>query len=235
MIRAVVGFAATAGSIAATGTATPPLHPARGAAARAAREELSRRIYHQDDPGLVSRALQWLHDALASALAGLSGAFPAGPWAIIILAVAFAAAAVAIRWRLGPLGRSRRGHQDPIFAARARTAAEHRSDADEAAARQAYAEAIRERFRALVRELEERTLLDERPGRTAREVARDVEATGPGLIRALAEAARVFDDVRYGGRTATGELDRIVREADEAAMRAVPEPSVPEPSGRATR
>ena len=53
-----------------------------------------------------------------------------------------------------------------------------------------------------MRELEARGALDPRPGRTAGEVARDGGAAVPAVADDLRRAARVFDEVWYGGRPA---------------------------------
>jgi hypothetical protein len=58
-------------------------------------------------------------------------------------------------------------------------------------------------MRAIVRSLEERALLDTRPGRTADEAAAEAGRTLPAHSDRLRAAARDFDDVTYGGRTAT--------------------------------
>ena len=57
-------------------------------------------------------------------------------------------------------------------------------------------------MRAIVRSLEERTLLDPRPGRTADEAAAEAGRPLPRHADRLRAAARTFDDVTYGGRTA---------------------------------
>ncbi|GGY07633.1 DUF4129 domain-containing protein, partial [Streptomyces anandii] len=58
-------------------------------------------------------------------------------------------------------------------------------------------------MRAIVRSLEERALLDVRPGRTADEAAAEAGRTLPAHSDRLHAAARDFDDVTYGGRRAT--------------------------------
>ncbi len=57
-------------------------------------------------------------------------------------------------------------------------------------------------MRALVRALEDRAVLDPRPGRTADEAATEAGRSLPAHASRLRAAARVFDDVTYGGRTA---------------------------------
>ena len=61
---------------------------------------------------------------------------------------------------------------------------------------------MRERLRAVVRELESRGVLEPRPSRTADEVARDGSAAVPDLAEPLRRATTTFDEIWYGGRTA---------------------------------
>ncbi|NEA03407.1 DUF4129 domain-containing protein, partial [Streptomyces sp. SID10116] len=66
------------------------------------------------------------------------------------------------------------------------------------AARAHWSQAVQERMRAVVRALEERALLDPRPGRTADEAAAEAGRTLPSHTDRLRAAARAFDDVTYG-------------------------------------
>lgn len=60
-----------------------------------------------------------------------------------------------------------------------RSAADHRTAAEAHAAAGRWTEAVQERMRAVVRSLEERTLLDPRPGRTADEAAAEASVSLP--------------------------------------------------------
>ena len=115
-----------------------------------------------------------------------------------------------------------------------RSAAWHRAAADAAAAAGDVRTAVLERFRAVVRELEERAVLAEQPGRTADEAARDAAARLPGLGERLTAAARIFDDVRYGDRPATAAMDEALRELDAALRGGAPRPAGSR-SGRSAR
>jgi hypothetical protein len=119
---------------------------------------------------------------------------------------------------------ARRPGERSLFVGQVRAAADHRAAADAAAARGAWADAVRERLRAIVRGLEERGLLDARPGRTADEAAMEAGLALPSCAEDLRRAARLFDDVWYGGRTATDEHDRQLREVDAAVRAARPVP-----------
>ncbi|MBO7941425.1 DUF4129 domain-containing protein, partial [Streptomyces sp. S9] len=81
----------------------------------------------------------------------------------------------------------------------------HRAAAEAHAAQGHWNQAVQERMRAIVRALEERALLDVRPGRTADEAAAEAGRALPAHTDRLRGAARDFDDVTYGGRTATEE------------------------------
>ena len=102
-----------------------------------------------------------------------------------------------------------------VFDRKDTTAAEHRAAAEAAAASGDLAEAIRERFRAVVRELEQRGVLEPRAGRTVDEVAAEAGKALPSLADDLRGAAVSFDDVWYGGRTATAERYRQLVTVDD--------------------
>jgi hypothetical protein len=77
-------------------------------------------------------------------------------------------------------------------------------------------------MRAVVRSLEERALLEPRPGRTADEAAAEAGRTLPAHTDRLRDAARDFDDVTYGGRTATSEMYHRLTELDRDLERTKP-------------
>lgn len=81
--------------------------------------------------------------------------------------------------------------------------------------------AVVERFRAIVATLEERSVLDEQPGRTADEAARDAGFALPARADQLAAAARLFDAIHYGSGDATEDDDRRMRDLDRAISGAV--------------
>lgn len=199
-----------------TAPVVPPV--TRGGARDAARTELSRAIYHRyDEPWWlhVLRAVgRFVRDVFDTAAAHA----PGGAAGLVALAVLAVLVIVAIRLRVGPM---RRGAAVPgaVLGGRLLTAAEHRAAADAAAAEGRWLDAVRERMRAVVRELEERGVLDPRPGRTADEVAAEAGHALPGLAGGLRAAAATFDEVVYGGRPAGPGADDTVRRVD-AALRA---------------
>lgn len=194
----------------------------RDGAGDAAREELSKSKYQAERPSLlqqlIDRALELLNDGLGTA----GDAVPGGPVGLIILALVLVAAVVAIRLRTGPLSRSAR-LDDPFGGSTAALSpAEHRRRAGEHEAAGQYAEAILERLRAIIRDLEERVILEPRLGRTADEVAGEGGAALPDVAAELSRAARIFDDVWYGGRAATATMAGDLRTIDQRVQAARP-------------
>jgi hypothetical protein len=208
----------TVAGIAAQLAAVAPI--GRDEARRAAERELSKGIYHQGEPGPITRALDavinWIDrflDRLASEAPGGS----AGP--LVLLAIVLVVAAIVL-WRTGPIHRGARLRPPHLELSGDVGADEHRRRADEHAAAGRFAEAVRERMRAIVRELETRGVLDPRPGRTADEVAREAGTAVPTIADDLRAAAGVFDEVWYGGRPATPQSDALMRQADDRVRRA---------------
>ncbi|MFD7846459.1 DUF4129 domain-containing protein [Nocardia sp. NPDC059764] len=92
-------------------------------------------------------------------------------------------------------------------------AAAHLAAAEEAARRGDFGVALRERYRAVTRGLEQRGILDEERARTARETARAATAAVHDAGE-LPSAAHSFDEVVYGGRYATESEYRQLEQAD---------------------
>jgi hypothetical protein len=151
-------------------------------------------------------------DRLGELFAGAGGMN--GITAITIIVVVAVIIVIVVRLRLGRTIRTVRARTGELFDA-VLTAAEHRAAAERAAAAGDYAEAVRERFRAVVRELEQRGVLDPRAGRTVDEVAFEAGRALPVLADDLRGAAVQFDDVWYGGRPATAQGYRQLVSVDD--------------------
>ncbi|MEV6320485.1 DUF4129 domain-containing protein [Nocardia sp. NPDC051787] len=119
------------------------------------------------------------------------------------------------------------------------SAADHRAAAESAAQRRDFDNALRERFRAVLRGLEQLGLLEVRRSRTARETADDVTIALPlEAATELQPAAHSFDEVVYGGRRASEDEYRRLEYADRfsaAAPPPAPEPTEIEAKERAPR
>jgi hypothetical protein len=205
-----------------------PLHPDREQARAWAEQELLRREYQAERPSLISRLWNWLTDRLqqlphpGDLPANLGLAIAAG---ILIALVCY------VLWRSGGVRRSARVRAaDGLFEGIGRTAAEHRAAADIAQAAGDLRTAVLERFRGLIRGLQERALLDLEPGRTADEAAVHAGSWLPDLAAELTLAADWFDDVRYGDRPATLQVADGLRDLDRRVQRTRPV-AAPVPSG----
>ncbi|MEK8228078.1 DUF4350 domain-containing protein [Oerskovia sp. M15] len=134
----------------------------------------------------------------------------------VVLVVAAIAYVVA-----GPVRLSRRARTSAaVFDDDERSATELRAAATAAAATGDWATAVVERYRAVIRSLEERVVLDPRPGRTAHEAADAAALRLPSLTDRLAAGARLFDDVRYGRwRSALGPTRRCASSTPQPSPR----------------
>ncbi|MDT0309982.1 DUF4129 domain-containing protein [Streptomyces sp. DSM 44917] len=209
----------------------PPVVVGRTPAREEAERELSRRIYAEHEPGPARRLWNWLWDHIFGVLEEAAFGTPGGWLGLLVIALLITALLVALRLRLGALRTAAGpGRTGGLFADdRPRTAAEHRAAAAAHAAAQRWTPAVQERLRAVVRSLEERALLEPRPGRTANEAAAEAARPMPGHAQALRSAAARFDAVTYGGRAADAEDYRTLSELDEALLRTRPalDPAAP--------
>ncbi|MEU0138091.1 DUF4129 domain-containing protein [Streptomyces sp. NPDC006296] len=186
-----------------------PRVPAR----ESARDELSDPMYHEHDPNLLERGLDHFWTWLGDLFAGAAGAAPGGPFGLVVLVLAVVGPAAVLWWRLGTPRPDPRS-PETLFGGSARSAADHRAAASAHAEARRWTEAVQERMRALVRSLEDRAVLDPRPGRTADEAATEAGRTMPAHAERLRIAARAFDDVTYGGRTADETMYVTLRALD---------------------
>jgi len=199
-----------------------PIEIGRDEARRRAEEELARAKY-QGMPEWLADLLQRLQDLLSGLIdppVPAAGGAAGFNWVFLVVALVVVVGLVLIVWRVGlPRWRPRTTdvevETDPeVEPQQYRTASQRAADAGD------WSGAIRERFRALVRELEHRTIIDPRPGRTALEAAGTAARLLPEVEPALHTAARLFNDVMYGELEADAEgyarmtsIDGEVREA----------------------
>ncbi|MFI2753035.1 DUF4129 domain-containing protein [Cellulomonas sp. P22] len=189
-----------------------PVAPGADEARTWLERELTDPVYHRGQ-SILQRILEWIGELFDGASrVGL----PPGVAIPVVIGVLLVVLVVTA-WVVGPVRRTRRAasaravldHDDR------RTAAELRAAADAAAAGHLWALAVAERFRALVRSLEERTLLDERPGRTAHEAVEAALVRLPARTDDLRRAGRLFDDVVYGDVPAGADDDGWLRDAEQ--------------------
>ncbi|WP_282083571.1 DUF4129 domain-containing protein [Streptomyces tendae] len=199
----------------------PPVTIPRDPAREAARRELSKGMYHENDPSWFQRALNAFWDWIGELFSTASTATPGGTLGLVVVILAVAAVLGALWWRLGTPRRSAVS-APALFDDRPRSAADHRAAAQAHAAQGHWSQAVQERMRAVVRALEERALLDIRPGRTADEAATEAGHALPAHRDRLRTAARDFDDVAYGGRPGSEESYRRLTELDHDLDRSKP-------------
>ncbi|WP_231505256.1 DUF4129 domain-containing protein [Cellulomonas sp. URHE0023] len=198
---------------------TIPVDPDATTAQRWATEELADPVYHQR-PSLLNRIIEWLSEQLSGVTAtGLPSPV------VLLLVVAVIAAVVAVAFIVnGPVRRSRRvaSERSVLDADDVRTSDQIRRAADAAAGAEDWTLAVVERFRAIVRGLEERTVLDERAARTAHEAADAAAGRLPELGSDLVTAGYLFDAVAYGHEAASAADDHRLRDLDTRVRAARP-------------
>lgn len=198
-----------------------PVDPDRDTARRMLVEELGKPVY-RESKGLVQRVLEWIQERLSD-LAGLGDGI-SGTWVAIILMVCILAVGAIALVVAGPVRRRRAaGTPGAVLEDDARTAAQMRASAAVEAAAGNLALATIERFRAIVRSLEERALLDDAPSRTAEEAAAGAAVYFPEHAIGISDAARLFDAVLYGHRPVGEDAYRRIATLDDVlvAMRPV--------------
>lgn len=206
---------------------TVPRDPARDAA----RNELLNPDYHRHDPSLLQRVSDWVWSRLDDLLGRIGTAATNGTTGVILFLVVAVLIGSALWWHLGRPGRSVKTSQALFTADGPRTATQYREAAKRHAEAGEWAQAVREQMRALVRALEERTLLDARPGRTADEAAAEAGRLLPEHAAELRAAARTFDDVAYGERTADRAAYQLLADLDRRLAQT--RPAVLSPAGPA--
>lgn len=194
----------------------------RDEAREAAERELSKDIYQREQPSLFGRFLEWLGDLISDLTQQTVGPGPGGALGALVLATVVVGLIVAVLYYFGPLARSRRSAAGDTHLEPTATEDEHRRLADGFAAEGRYAEAVRERLRAIVRSLTDRGLLDNRVGRTATEIAAEAGHELPTVAGDLLDAAELFGAIWYGRRTATADDDALLRAIDARVAAARP-------------
>lgn len=198
-----------------------PVDPDADQARQWLTDELAEPIYHQA-PSLLERLLTWLLEQLDAAQQTISGVSPMLASAVVAgVAVVVVALALLIA---GPVRRARRAARGSheVLGDDLRTAAELRAAADASAAAGRYDLAVLDRFRAILRGLEERVVLDPLPGRTADEASAAAGRRLPERAADLKAAGLLFDAVAYGDLIPGPDDDAWLREVDRAVAQTRP-------------
>jgi hypothetical protein len=190
----------------------PTIDIDRDAAHEAAQHELAKPIYPK--ASLIERLTDWIDELLTKLI--VQGSSVPGGWFTISVLLILLAIAVVVAVRIARRTmRTNRGGEYALFGEHELSAAEHRATAEQYAAAGNWSAAIRHRLRAVARQLEESTVLDPVPGRTATELARDAGRAIPHLASELARAAEAFNDVTYGERPGTESAYRMIADLDD--------------------
>jgi hypothetical protein len=183
-----------------------------------------------ETPGWWQDFLAWI-DSLFSGLGGADAptpAFQTGQTVGIIAVIVLVIAVLVVAFAIFGLPRLRKrskvtgdlfGEDDDRSALQLRTAAQRAADAGD------YTEAVIELFRSLARDLAERGIVVTFPGTTARDFSRRTGLVFPSAADRLAEAAVVFDELRYLGGVGTREQWRRMSDLD-TELRAARRPRV---------
>ena len=102
------------------------------------------------------------------------------------------------------------------------TARRYRDLAAQALREERYDDAVLDGFRAIAKDMSDRHVLDDAPGRTAHEVSLALAAPFPGHAERLARAADLFDAVRYGHRRASAGQAGQIQQLDAELVTARP-------------
>lgn len=153
------------------------------------------------------------------------------PGFVVAVVLLLAGIAVVV-WRVGMPRWRRREAVGSLDLDPTRSADDYRSLADQHARAGDWRAAVRDRFRAVVRDLEVRTILDVRPARTAWEAAYAASRTLTSALDALNSGAETFNHVMYGEGVADAEAyarmvavdQAVTAAADSTDLAAVPEP-----------
>ncbi|GAA2424092.1 DUF4129 domain-containing protein [Actinomadura vinacea] len=199
----------------------------RDEAQELARRELDKPIYHRDRPSWLERFLDrfgdWMRDLFDRSTDPTAHGNGSGWLSIVVVLLVVAAAIALVAWLMR--GRKNvRSRREALLEEEPTTAKDHRTAAEEFAAAGDWPQAIRERLRAIARDLEERAVLAPQPGRTADELGAEAGAALPELAGELTDGVRIFDDVWYGDRPGSAEAYARMKALDDRVRAARPRP-----------
>lgn len=198
-----------------------PVAPGADEARQWAQDELSQQLYQDAKPGWAEQLGQLLMQALAELLQKV-GVAPGQTGLVVVGAIAIVAIVTVVLMVRPRLNRRKQQKSAVFEGAAMRSAQEHRAQAAAAAAAGDFRTAATEQFRALVRAAEERDISMPAPGRTAVEVATELERSFPGHAGQLHRSAELFNAARYGQETPTVAMYEEIAATDSAIAAAGP-------------
>ena len=178
-----------------------------------ARDWLEQELHRSDyqSPWLES-AIRWVLDQLRRLLDGAGHVAGLSPLITVLVALVVIA---LLAWVLPKVRResvvARTG--GAVLEDLTITSQHYRDLASRSRRERRYDDAVLDGFRAIAKDMSDRRVLDDAPGRTAHEVSLALAQPFPDHTGRLARAADAFDSVRYGHRRATadqaGEVQRL--------------------------
>lgn len=198
---------------------TGPVHVDPDDARERIHRELSKPEYHEGE-GFLAWLLRTIEEWLQDLVGGIDGGSGTGIAIAVVVAILVVVAVVLLARRSGLLRRSSALAARTALTAQPELSGEQlRDSARAAAAEQRPDDAVVLGLRALVRDLEERTLLDVSAGMTAHEAADGAARSFPELRTRLAMAAGAFDTAAYSRRSPTDkQVEDVLRLAEYMAQ-----------------
>jgi hypothetical protein len=204
-----------------------PVDPDAPEAQQWLRDELAKAPYQAAQPTWFDRLSQAVIDWFTSLTFSGDGS---GGWLSVLGSLILFAVIVAAVLIFGLPRRARRRREQAagLFAEDdRRTAAQLRKAATAAAAAGDWTLASEEAFRAIARDLAERTIVRQTPGTTAHSVAELASAAFPPEAARLREGANVFESVRYLGGSGTEAGYRALTDLDASLQASRPRVTAP--------
>jgi hypothetical protein len=176
-------------------------------------DEILSRPEFERHKSLLERVLDWIGDQLSRFSLGVGGGpgFAGDLIGLVLLAGAVVLVVVLIRSIRRVPRRSEVEPELSVDEAARRSASDWRTDAERFEAEQRWREAMRARYRELVRMLVDERVLADVPGRTTGEYERELAEAWPAAADSFGELTVLFEDVWYGGRPATAEQHQRFR------------------------
>lgn len=204
------------------------LDPDRDQARELLERELTGGEYHRPE-SIVTKILGWLLQRLERVIDFLPGS---NGLSALLLGVVLTLVVVAVVFAVRGTVRSRRLVEPtpgPVLDEEGLTASQYRERAAAAARVGNWDAVLLDSYRAIAAATDERALLDEMPGTTAREIAIGLHLPFPQHGSALLSAADAFDAVCYGDQHASQQEADRVRELDRVLARTRPARAVTTP------
>jgi len=156
---------------------------------------------------LLQRVLEWIGDQLSRISFGIGGGpgFVGDLVGLLFLAGAIVLVVVLVRSIRRTPRRPEPARDLSVEEIARRSAADWRTDAERFEAAHRWREAMRARYRELVRTLVDERVLADVAGRTTGEYDRELAAALPQASGAFTELTELFEDVWYGGQEADAE------------------------------